>query len=229
MGDRQPARVADRLDLPRHARGGHGPGLVAPQHVHGLDEASRRVDLEVLALGERAFGAGMDEGVRRARRPVGLGAHAEVVLLPDRRVGDRLPQPFGRRADVDLEDFLHRVLQFISEADQAGRPRFGVLAHPSVVDEANRDRVEEVQLLAPTAPAHDQARFFQQAQVLRHRDPGHVVRGRERDQGLAVLREELVEQGSPGGVAECLERRVHGPIIGNLMVSCQGRVGGRAR
>src|SRR6185437_3888115 len=70
---RQAARVTDRLDLPGHPR--------------------RADPLRV----------GMADPVGRARRPVRLDHRAELVLRPDRRVGDGLPQALGRGADVDLE------------------------------------------------------------------------------------------------------------------------------
>src|SRR5438477_355934 len=83
----------------------------------------------------------------RARLPVGADTGAEVVRAPDLLVGDRLPEARRRGADVDLEDLLHRLLQSLLEAAEARGPRLGVLAHPSVVDEADGDRVQEVELL----------------------------------------------------------------------------------
>src|SRR2546425_685327 len=87
------------------------------------------------------------ERARRGQRPVRLDRSAELVLRPDHRIGDRLPQALGRGADVDLEDLLHLVLQLVLQADEPGSPRLGVLADPPVVDQTDRDRVEVVQLL----------------------------------------------------------------------------------
>ena len=78
------------------------------------------------------------------------------------------------------------------------------------MEEADRDRVEEVQLLPAPAPAHDQSGLLEQAQVLRDGDPGHVVAGGQRHQGLAVLLEQRVEQGSPGRVGKRPEHCLHG-------------------
>src|SRR5207248_8757425 len=88
----------------------------------------------------------------RPRLPVGRHACAEVVLAPDLGVGDRLPEALRRRADVDLEHLLHWALQSVLEIAERGRPGLGVLADPSVVDEADGDGGEEVQLF-PASPA----------------------------------------------------------------------------
>src|SRR5207302_4366597 len=51
--DRQPAGIADRFDLPRDARGRLRLHTVAPKGVEALHEPARRVDLEILILGDR--------------------------------------------------------------------------------------------------------------------------------------------------------------------------------
>ena len=209
MDHGEPARVADGLDLPGDPRRALALGFLAPVHVHRLDEPSRRLDDEVLAFGEWSVSGGVFERVVRTGRPVGLDPGAEVVLGPDRRVGDRLPQALGRCADVDLEDFLHRLLHFGLEADQAGRPRLGELAHPAVVDEPDRDWVEVVQLLASTAPAHDEARLLEQAQMLGHGDAGHGVRCCQRDERLTVLLIQGVQERSSGRICKRPKHHIH--------------------
>src|ERR1700693_4994191 len=79
MGDDQAARVADRLDLPGDPRGSLGLDLLAPQRRVALDEAARRIDLQVLALADRSecHGAGAD--VARSRGPVRGDPHPEAV------------------------------------------------------------------------------------------------------------------------------------------------------
>ena len=156
VGHRQPARVADLLDLPRHPRGALGLDVLAPQRAEALHEPARRIDLEVLALAESAGPpAGCDGLVARARRPVGRRPRRRSCTSPHVGVGDRLPQPLGRGLDVDLEDLLHgRLLQSCLEAAERGRPGLGVLAHPPVVDEPDRDGVQEVELLAAPPLGH---------------------------------------------------------------------------
>ena len=151
----------------------------------------------------------MTQPVRRARRPVGLDSRAEPVLRPDRRAGDRLPQALGRGADVDLEDLLHLILQLVLQADEPGSPRLGVLADPPVVDQADRDRVEVVQLLAAPPPAHDEPGVLEDLQVLRHGDARHVVPRREGHERLTVAGEQLIKQRPPGRVGQCPEHEIH--------------------
>src|SRR5262245_7776292 len=96
----EPARVPDRLDLPRHPRRAFALGLVAPQDVHRLHKSTWRVHDEVFALRKGSLRSGMFELIARSGCPVGLDARSEVVLGPDRGVGDRLPETLRGRADV---------------------------------------------------------------------------------------------------------------------------------
>src|SRR5207245_3618293 len=82
--------------------------------------------------------------------------------------GDRLPQALRGRADVDLENLLHGSLQSVFEVAEPCGPRLGVLAHPAVVDEPDRDRVQEVELLPPSPPGDHQARLLELPEVLPH-------------------------------------------------------------
>ena len=92
----------------------------------------------------------------------------KLYLLPDLGVGDRLPEQLRGRADVDLEHLLHWALQSVLEVAERCGPGLGVLAHPPVVDEADRDGVQEMQLLATLPLGHDQAGLLEQLQVLHH-------------------------------------------------------------
>ena len=84
----------------------------------------------------------------------------------------------------------------------------GVLVDPPVVDQPDRDRIEEVQLL-PAGPAReDEARLFQQAQVLHDADARHVQLGFEFGQRAALTLEEQVEQEATGRVGQRLEHTV---------------------
>jgi hypothetical protein len=145
----------------------------------------------------------------RPGRPVGAQAGAEVVLGADLGIGDGVPQALGGGADVDLEDLLHGALQFVLEAAQPGGPRLGVLADPAVVDEADRHRVEEVELLPTAATGDHEPGVLEQLQVLHDAEAGHreaLLEGVER---LAVLPEQLVEQSPAGRVGEGSEHGVH--------------------
>src|SRR5215217_8621931 len=130
-----------------------------------------RVDKEVFALEERSVGTGVIEFVARSRCPVRLHACAEVVLSTDLRIGDRFPEALRAGADVNLEDFLHWALQFLFQSGQTGGPRLGVFAHPPVMDEADRNRVEIVQLFPPPPSADNEAGLLESTQVFCSRDP----------------------------------------------------------
>jgi len=47
------------------------------------------------------------------------------------------------------------ALQFLFQPGQTGGPRLGVFAHPPVMDEADRNGVEVVQLLPTLSSADD--------------------------------------------------------------------------
>ena len=77
------------------------------------------------------------------------------------------------------------------------------------MDEPDRDRVEEVELLPAPPPGDDEAGLLELLQVLHHPEAGHREALLERAQRLAVLPEELVEQAPPGGVGQGPEHLVH--------------------
>src|SRR4029078_12727131 len=84
--------------------------VLAPERVEALNEAPRRIDLEVLAGRDRRRRRRVGRLIGRSRGPIAAYADAEVVLRAQLAVGDRLPEALRRRLDVDLEDLLHQSL-----------------------------------------------------------------------------------------------------------------------
>ena len=95
------------------------------------------------------------------------------------------------------------------EAAERRHPGLGVLADPPVVDEADRDRVQEVELLAAAPLGDHEAGLLELLEVLHHAEPGHRELLLEGAQRLPVLAEELVEQASPGRIGQGFEHLVH--------------------
>src|SRR5258708_3603041 len=98
--------MAVRLDTPRRPRGPSALPVIVPQRPETLNEPARRIDLQVLALRDRLSPAG--SLIAGAGGPVRGDDGSESVFAPHVGVGDRLPQPLGRRFDIDFEHFLHR-------------------------------------------------------------------------------------------------------------------------
>src|SRR4051794_4183860 len=157
MGEREAARIADRLDLPGDPRRAFGFDVVVPQRPHGLDETPRWINLDVLALTQERRVLRVDHLPRRAHGPVRLLVGAELVLRPDVRARDCLPETLRRGLDIDLEHLLHLALHSLFEVAETSGPRFGVFADPAVVHEADRDDIEEMELLATSPLGDDQA------------------------------------------------------------------------
>ncbi len=115
-----------------------------------------------------------------------------------------------------------RVLRSASADDLA----LGVLVDPPVVDQPDRDGVEEVELL-PARPARDdEPGVLEHAQVLHDPEAGHLQLGLELGERAAVALEEPVEEKAPGRVGERLEDQVvvgHRDEIGDqeLHVNCE--------
>src|SRR6202034_2117097 len=128
-------------------------------------------------------------------------------------------QALRRGADVDLEDLFHGALQPLFQTAERSRPGFGVLAHPPVVDEPDRDRVQKMQLLAPSPPRDYQACLFELLQVLHHAKASHRTTCLERVQRLPVLTEELVGEAPTSGVGEVFEHVVHPDSIRDCLVT----------
>src|SRR6202047_4475931 len=141
-------RVAHGLDLPGDPRLTLALHIGTPQGDHRVDEPARRVDFEDLTLAEMDALRGHAEVEGRADLPVRGDPGAEVVLAPDLGIGDGLPEALGCGADVDLVNLLHLTLQSLFDVAEPCHPGFGVLAPPPVVDEPDRDRIQEVELLA---------------------------------------------------------------------------------
>jgi hypothetical protein len=76
------------------------------------------------------------------------------------------------------------------------------------MNEADRHRVEEVQLLPPGPPGYHQAGLLEHAQVLHHPEAGHLQSGVQFSQRATVPPEVQVEQEPAGRMGECLEHEV---------------------
>jgi hypothetical protein len=82
------------------------------------------------------------------------------------------------------------------------------------VDEPDRDRVEEVELLPALLAGDDEPRLLQHLQVLHDPEAGHRELGLQLGQRAAVTREEQVEQEATRGVGKRLE---HAVVVGHAM------------
>src|SRR5215212_605712 len=224
MSDGQAAGVADRFDLPGDSRGSLALHVVAPERNHALDKPAWRVDLKILSLAEEFVRIWVSHLIARAGRPIRADPQIEGVFAPSLAVGDRFPEALWGSADVDLENLLHALLQSVLEPTKRCSPGLGVLAHPSVVDEPDRDRVQEMEFLAPSSPGYHQARLLELPQVLHHAETRHREAPLERAQRLPVLTEELVEQSPPSRISEGLEHRVHAGIICDYLVTYQAPI-----
>jgi hypothetical protein len=101
-----------------------------------------------------------------------------------------------------------RLLQFHFEVRERRDLALRVLGDPSIVNEPDRDRIEEVPLL-PSRPAHDdEPRAFEDAQVLHHAEARHRQLGLELRQRPPIADEEPVEQIAARGIRERLEHAV---------------------
>jgi len=89
----------------------------------------------------------------------------------------------------------------------------GVLVDPAVVDQPDRYRVQEVQLLSPCSARDHEARVLEHTQVLHDAEAGHLQLGLELGERAAVTLEEPVEEESPRRVREGLE---HEGIVSHL-------------
>jgi hypothetical protein len=107
-------------------------------------------------------------------------------------------------------------LQLCLEVRQRRHVALRVLVDPPVVDQTDRHRVQEVQLLATRPARDDQARAFEDAQVLHDAEARHLQLGLELRERAAVTHEEPIEQEATCRVGECLEHAVvvrHGRIL----------------
>src|SRR6185295_2612278 len=97
-----------------------------------------------------------------------------------------------------------RLLQLVLERRERGYVSLPVFADPPVVNQPDRDRVQEVQLLPARPPRDDEARVFEDAQVLHDAEACHLQLGLELGERAAVTREEQVEQEATRRVGERL-------------------------
>jgi hypothetical protein len=100
------------------------------------------------------------------------------------------------------------LLQGGLEVRQGRRVACGVLVDPPVVDQPDRHGVQEVPLLPARPACEDEARVFEDAQVLHDAEAGHLQFGFELRQRAAVTLEEPVEQEATRRVGERLEHAV---------------------
>jgi hypothetical protein len=115
------------------------------------------------------------------------------------------------------------MLQCCLEIGERRNVRFAVLVDPPVVNEADRHRVEKVQLLAARSPCEDEPGVLEDAQVFHHAEARQLQHGLELGERAAVTREEPVEQVAPRRVRQRPEHAVvvHAPTIRDLLVTCQ--------
>jgi hypothetical protein len=83
------------------------------------------------------------------------------------------------------------------------------------VDEPNRYRIEEVELLSATASGDDESRVLENLEMLHDAEARHHETLLERTQRLAVLAEEFIEQLAPSRIRQCPEDLVHTVKIGD--------------
>src|SRR5664280_2085398 len=114
VGHAQVAAVTDGLDLPGDPRGALALHVLAPERDHALDQLPWRVDLEILAFTQGAGRTLVRHLEAGAGREVRADPVAELVLAPDVRVGDRLPETFRGGADGDLIYRFHGCLLYTS-------------------------------------------------------------------------------------------------------------------
>ena len=97
------------------------------------------------------------------------------------------------------------LLQFVLEIRERRDAVLGVLVDPPVVDQPDRHRVQEVELLPALPAGDDEPGVLEHAQVLHHAEAGHLELGLELRERAAVTLEEPVEQVAPRRVGERLE------------------------
>src|SRR5262249_18348500 len=105
-------------------------------------------------------------------------------------------------------------------------PRLLELADPALVDFLERDRIEEMELLA-AAPLHgDEVRCFEHGEVLRHALARHVEGLAELTQRCAVVCMQAMRELSAPWIGQRLEQEIrvaHRETICKRTLACQGR------
>ena len=217
LGDAVASLGEQPLDAARWLLGGRRVVEDPPRHHQPLVRLDLldRPDDGVAAVGE-------DHAVRAARLERRLERRAMEVPLRELGIGDRRPHLFGAGADEGLVHVhgsgrAHRRwppqamvdLDVLTQTDHRRDGRLGVLGDPALLDLADRDRVEVVQLRPPHLLGDDEPGPFEHGEVLHHAEPGdrreHLAQLAER---LPVAGEQGVEQLAPPGVGEGLEHVV---------------------
>ena len=105
----------------------------------------------------------------------------------------------------------HRVfLQVPLEGGHRADDRLGVLADPTIRDEADRNGIEVVALLAPDAAGRDQFRALEDVQVAHDAEPGHIGQvAAQVAERSAVLVEQEIEQEPAARVGQGAEDGFH--------------------
>ena len=135
-------------------------------------------------------------------------------------IDQRVPDALAGRADEDLVDVggsghgqapvLASVLGLVAKREQAGHERLGVARDPAIVDLADRDGVEVVELGTAGPFGHDQARLLEHVKMLHDAEAGHVGQHlAQLVECLAVAASQRVEQGASPLVRKRLEDLVH--------------------
>ena len=148
------------------------------------------------------------------RLECGLDTSPVVVLHRDVAVDDGVPGCLRCAANVDLihvswrhagPSFLEAGLEDCHRADEW----LGVFADPPVMDQADRDRVQVVELVATFTTGGDELGSLEHVEVIHHAEARHVGQDLAQfSQGAAVAIEECIQQGPASRVVECLEDRV---------------------
>jgi hypothetical protein len=233
VDDGQLHELAERFDVEGHLRALlrgdalagllgqlEGFGELGREGVPGVGEPPVRIGLEhdLLGIGDRHAEQIPAHG--RAGLPVGLKRGAPEVALGEGRVGERLPESFGRRSDVGRVDERRLVHAGVLQCSFQVGERVDAVAlvgrDPALADLVDGCRVQEVELLPPAANGGDEIGRLEDGEVLADRLPGHVEPGAELAQGLSVADVQAVEQLPATRVGKRLEHLVHPRIRSHL-------------
>ena len=100
------------------------------------------------------------------------------------------------------------MLQFCLEIGERRNVTFPVFVDPTVVNQPNRHRVEEVQFLAARPASQDETGIFEDAKMLHHAEARHLQLGLELGERAAVTRVEPVEEVTARRVGQSPEHAV---------------------
>ena len=80
-----------------------------------------------------------------------------------------------------------------------------VLVNPPVVNQPDRNRIEEVQFLPSGAARHDETSVFKDPEVFHHTEAAHAQLCLEFGQAQTIVREQAIEKVAPRSVRQGLE------------------------